>query len=293
MIVDDKYYFRSYYLSMYKDKIIILATKHQKEEVIQPIFELELGCTMHVSHQYDTDQFGTFTGEIPRKLSAYETALSKAKMAAQQFGYQYAIANEGSFGPHPYLYFAPGDTELMVFVDLDNNLIISEVEISTATNYGHMDITIHDDYEDFIIKAKFPMHGLIVRSLDDNTEFLEKGIRELKHLKTAIQEAFHYSHTVRLETDMRAMMNPSRMEVIKTLAIKLVKRIQHSCPQCQTPGFGKISTEGHLVCEACSTPTELYYQKVISCLKCEYKIYQARADGREFAEQRYCPYCNP
>ena len=116
---------------MYKNKFVILATKHQKEEVIRPSFEAELGCCIHVPTQYDTDLFGTFTGEIPRKLSPYETLIQKAKEAAQQFRYRYAIASEGSFGPHPYLYFAPGDTELMAFVDLDNDLIVAEIEIST------------------------------------------------------------------------------------------------------------------------------------------------------------------
>lgn len=278
---------------MYKNKQVILATKHQKEDSIRPPFESELGCRIDVPFQYDTDQFGTFTGEIPRKLSAYETLVQKAKIAAQQFGYEYAIANEGSFGPHPQLYFAPGDTELMAFIDLKNDLIISEFEISTATNYGHLDITLQDNYEDFLVGAKFPSHALIVRSLDHKNSFLEKGIRELEQLKYAIQNAFKYNHTVRLETDMRAMMNPLRMKVIKVLATKLVRRIQQKCLRCNTPGFGAVSTEGHLACEVCGTETELYAQKVISCLKCDYKIYQRREDGRLNAEQQYCSYCNP
>lgn len=278
---------------MYKNKSVILATKHQKEEAIRPPFEAELGCYIHVPTQYDTDRFGTFTGEIPRKLSAYETLVQKAKEAAQQFDYRYAIASEGSFGPHPHLYFAPGDTELIAFVDLDNDLIIAEIEISTETNYGHVDIITQDGYEDFLEKAKFPSHGLIVRALDDEKKYLAKGIRDSKQLKTAIGKAFQCSNTVRLETDMRAMMNPSRMQVIKALAIKLAKRIQQHCPQCYTPGFGKISTDGNLACGACGTPTQLYQRKILSCLKCEYKVYQTRDDGLEFADPQYCPYCNP
>ena len=232
---------------MYKNKPVILATKHQKEEAIRPVFESELGCSIYIPAQYDTDQFGTFTGEIPRKLSAYETLIQKAKVAAQQFGYEYAIASEGSFGPHPQLYFAPSDTELMAFVDLKNDLIISEYEISTATNYGHLDITLQDGYGDFLTRVKFPDHALIVRSLDDNNSFLKKGVCEYQQLELAIQNAFKYNHIVRLETDMRAMMNPLRMEVIKVLAIKLVKRIQQECLMCNTPGFGSVS---HHVCTA-------------------------------------------
>jgi uncharacterized paraquat-inducible protein A len=92
---------------------------------------------------------------------------------------------------------------------------------------------------------------------------------------------------------MRAMMNPLRMQVIKALAIKLEKRVQQHCPQCHTPGFGEITMDGNLTCQSCDTPTKLYQRKVLSCLKCEYKTYQEREDGLEFAAPQNCPYCNP
>ncbi|HAZ7573018.1 hypothetical protein OQJ02_01140 [Legionella sp. PATHC032] len=277
----------------YQNQHVLLASKHKKEKAIQPPFEEKLGCRIHVPADYDTDQFGTFTGEIPRKASAYDTLIQKAKAAAQQFGYRYVISSEGSFGPHPQLYFCPADTELMAFVDLENDLIIAEHELSTETNYSHIDISTQDDYEAFLNKAKFPSHGIIVRALNSEENYIQKGICELRQLKTAIKKAFTCSTTIRLETDMRAMMNPLRMNTINKLAVKLVRRIQQHCPQCHTPGFGKISAEGHLACISCGTPTELYHKKVLNCLKCEFKTYQARDDGLEFADQRYCPYCNP
>jgi len=280
-------------INRYNNKAVLLATKHQKEDVIRPHFEEALGCYIHVPTQFDTDQFGSFSGEIPRKLSPYETLIQKAKAAAQQFGYHYAISSEGSFGPHPSLHFVPGDTEMMAFIDLDNDLIVAEIEISAETNYGHVDITTRNGYEAFLEKAKFPSHGLMVRALDGKETYLEKGIRNSVQLKTAIAEAFQYSNTVRLETDMRAMMNPLRMQVIKTLAIKLAKRIQQHCPQCDVPGFGKMSTDGKLACESCGGPTELYQKKVLSCLKCEYKLSQPRDDGLIYASLQNCPYCNP
>lgn len=280
-------------VNVYKNKPVILATKHKKEEAVRPSFEAELGCTIHVPDHYDTDQFGTFTGEIPRLLSPYETLVEKAKRAAQQFGYCYAIASEGCFGPHPQYYFAASDTELMAFIDLERDLIIAEMEISMDTNYAHVDITAHDNYDDFLDKAKFPTHGIIVRALQDEKNYLIKGIVEHKQLKIALEEAFKCSETVRLETDMRAMMNPLRMQVINQLAIKLVKRIQQCCPQCNVPGFGKISTEGNLACSACGTLTKRYQRKVLSCLKCDYKIHQPREDGLELSEPKDCPYCNP
>lgn len=160
---------------MYEGVDILLATKHKKEQAIQKPFEDTFRAKIVVPDDYDTDQLGTFTGEIPRQETAYNTVIKKANDALLKYGYHYAIANEGSFGPHPYIYFAPGDMELMVFVDLEANLVIGEIEISTATNYGHIDITDKEcRYQDFLEKAKFPSHGLIVRTLDGEKHFIEK-----------------------------------------------------------------------------------------------------------------------
>lgn len=277
----------------YLNQNVLVATKHKKEEAIRPPFEEKLGCNIHVPDDYDTDQFGTFTGEIPRKASAYETLIEKTKEAGKQFGYCYVISSEGSFGPDPVFCFCPSDTELMAFVDFENDLIIVEDESTTNTNYSHVDISIKDDYKGFLEKAKFPTHGIIIRTLGGETDYIEKGIRCHSQLKTSIKKAFEHSSTIRIETDMRAMMNPLRMTIIKSLAEKLVRRIKQHCPQCDTPGFGKISIDGHLDCISCATPTTLYRQKVLSCLKCEFIIYQPRDDGLEFADQQYCSYCNP
>lgn len=149
------------------------------------------------------------------------------------------------------------------------------------------------EYDDFLEKARLPSHAIIVRALDSETTWIDKGIRQHEQLKTSIEKAFEYSDTVRLETDMRAMMSPLRMQVIKSLAIKLEKRIQQHCPQCQTPGFGKVTTDGNLTCQSCDTATRLYRRKVLSCLKCEYKTYQERDDGLAFSDHKNCPYCNP
>ncbi|MGE3920518.1 MAG: DUF6671 family protein [Gammaproteobacteria bacterium] len=277
----------------YKDQKIILATKHKKENVIKPVFEKNLECHICVPHDYDTDLFGTFSGEIPRKGSAFETLILKAKKAAEEFGYQYSISSEGTFGPHPQMYFCPADTELMALVDLENDLVITEYELTTQTNFNHIDISINDNFDDFLKTVKFPSHGIIVRMLNVENEIIEKGVQDYNRLNEIIKKSFEYSSTIRLETDMRAMMNPLRMNTIRILAEKLVKRVQQLCPQCQALGFGKVSTEGYLNCIYCGTQTELYKSIVLSCLKCEYKTYHNRKDGKEFSEQTYCPNCNP
>ncbi len=88
-------------MSFYKNQKILLATKHQKEQVLAPVFKKILGAEIWVPQDFDTDQFGTFSFEVPREFNAYETAVRKAKKAAEECGAGLVIASEGSFGPHP------------------------------------------------------------------------------------------------------------------------------------------------------------------------------------------------
>lgn len=277
---------------MYQGIKIILATQHKKEEAIQKPFEDAFNATIVVPNDYDTDQFGTFTGEIQRANSAYDTVIKKAKDAAYKYGFNYSIANEGSFGSHPTIFFAPVDIELISFVDSKNDIIVVESEITTETNYAHRDITNTDSYNDFLEKIKFGSHGLIVRSLETQA-IIKKGITELEELNSVLQSSFKIESTLRLETDMRAMMNPTRMRIIHKLAIKLVQRLKNKCTQCNTHGFGKTSFTGNLLCESCGTKTELYKFKVLSCVKCDYQESYPRADKLKYADQQHCPYCNP
>jgi hypothetical protein len=45
------------------------------------------------------------------------------------------------------------------------------------------------------------------------------------------------SLTTYVETDMRAMYNPSRMTVIQNATKKLVEKINSCCPHCNIPGL--------------------------------------------------------
>lgn len=279
-------------MSIYNNAKIILATKHKKEQVIKNVFFEQFSADIFVPQDYDTDQFGTFTGEVARKKSPLETVIEKAKNAAIHYGFDRAIANEGSFGPHPAFFFAPCDVELMSFIDLKNDLEIIESEITTDTNYNQIEISSTDNYENYLEKAKFPSHGLIIRSLDDN-KIIKKGIIHLDDLKENINFLFKKYEKIRLETDMRAMMNPTRMSIIHNLAIKLANRLKQTCKKCHLPGFGKISLSGNLPCQACGSKTELYEKRILSCIKCDYHEVSSRTDMLTKSDPKYCPYCNP
>lgn len=52
---------------MFAGRKLLIATKHEKEKVIAPILARELGVKCFVVSNLDTDELGTFTGEIDRK----------------------------------------------------------------------------------------------------------------------------------------------------------------------------------------------------------------------------------
>jgi hypothetical protein len=275
----------------YANRKILLASKHEKEKAIAKAFAARFSCTLDV-HDFDTDKFGTFTGEISRKLSPYDTCVLKAKTAAENYDYDLSIASEGSFGPHPAFPFIPIDNEIMVFIDRKNNWIIAEEITSSKTNYDMITINPKSEIESFLDKVGFPEHALTIQT-NTNKLVISKGIRDKKLLDKAIQHGFKYEKELFIATDMRAMMNPTRMELITELADKLSSRIATICPSCTCPGFGLCSTIGSLPCASCGANTNFYEGEIWGCINCSHKDFKKRRDGLLTADPSYCNYCNP
>lgn len=102
---------------MFQGRNLVIATKHEKEKVIAPILESQLGVKCFVPSDLDTDKLGTFTGEVDRKEDSITTARNKCLMAMGLTNCDLAIASEGSFGSHPTIYFAAADDEFLIFID--------------------------------------------------------------------------------------------------------------------------------------------------------------------------------
>ena len=275
----------------YQNKRVLLASKHEKERAIRPAFLNKLGCEIYTSN-FDTDQFGTFTGEIPRAHSAYETCVLKAKSAAIAADCSFSIASEGSFGPHPSLPFFASDHEIMVFVDLENDWIIADQLLTPKTNYKMLTLDADTEIDSFLESVQFPSHAVTLQ-VPHTKEILGKGIQELALLKQLITTGFSKGDQLLLATDMRAMMNPTRMEALSLLAEKLAVRISTCCPACCTPGFGFISTADYLSCSVCDGPTTMHRFEIWGCISCDMKEKKPRHDNLEEAEPTYCNYCNP
>jgi hypothetical protein len=275
----------------YTDKLVLLASKHNKEEAIGPVFRRALACNLCVE-DINTDQFGTFTGEVPRSLSAYETCILKARYAAHEKKYALSVASEGSFGPHPSNPFIPHAHEIMVFVDLEKEWIISERLLTTNTNYKMMTIDKNTLLDPFLKSALFPSHALTLQSAD-RLDVIAKGINAPHQLQASLSDGFKKYNELFIATDMRAMMNPTRMQTIGELAEKLAIRIKSHCSGCGVPGFGFKSVSGHLPCSLCGDDTKMYRYEEWGCIQCDYQEQRPRKDHLIVADPTHCDYCNP
>ena len=73
------------------------------------------------------------------------------------------------------------------------------------------------DVEPILAKIKFPSHAVCLQDAKSLT-VIAKGITDKSLFDDIMQEGFKNHPTLLLSTDMRAIMNPSRMQVIGELA---------------------------------------------------------------------------
>jgi hypothetical protein len=278
---------------MFKNRELVIATKHHKEKVIAPLLEKELGVKCIVVKNFDTDQFGTFTGEIARAEDAITTARKKCIAAMEHNHCSLGIASEGSFGPHPSIPFLNADDELLVFIDKENDLEICVRELSTKSNFSGEEIKTENELIRFAENTKFPSHGLIIRKTKDDYSDIKKGITNLQELKKHFQSFMNLYGIVYLETDMRAMYNPTRMIVIEDGTKKLIEKIKSCCPVCNTPGYAIDKIVQGLKCEYCHSPTRSTLAHLYMCIKCSFSEEKKYPHQKLFEEQLYCDVCNP
>ena len=278
---------------MFKGRNLVIATKHQKEKVIAPILEKEIGVKCFVALDLDTDLLGTFTGEVERLDDPIITARKKCLMAMELSNCDLAVASEGSFGQHPTLSFVSADDEFLLFIDKKNNVEIIARELSTNTNFNGLQINNEEELMEFANHANFPSHSLILRKSKDDFKNIVKGISDEAQLKNVFYNLMSREGTAYIETDMRAMHNPTRMKVIEAAGDKLAKKLNSLCPQCQMPGFGITEAKSGLPCKACNYPTRGIISHLYTCQKCSYIQEEKYPKGKQTEDPMYCDMCNP
>ena len=277
----------------FEGRQLLIATKHNKERVIAPLFEKALGVTCIVPDNFDTDLLGTFSGEVEREQDPLSTARRKCLLAMQQANCDLAIASEGSFGPHPSLYFISADDEVLFLVDAKHDLEVFARELSTDTNLNAAEIRTVEELEQFAKAVHFPTHGLIFRKAKDDYTQLAKGIHDWEQLYITFQSLIKDGEHVYVETDMRAMHNPTRMKVIEAAALKLIAKLNTTCAKCGTPGFDVVEVQSGLPCSLCYSPTRSTLSLIYACRKCNFREEKWHPNGKKSEDPMFCGYCNP
>jgi hypothetical protein len=281
----------------FQDKTCVLITMHGKEKAILPVFQGFEGLNFVDAPTLNTDILGTFSGEINRAQNPLETALLKAKLGINHVDADYAIANEGSFGPHPSIYFIPADHEWIVILELKTGRYWHTQHISTNTNFSNIVPKNWIEVIEFLRSIDFPNHGIIIKlenEINDNNNQIFKDLDS----KLEIEEIFKKYEQIEgvrlsIETDMRAHRNPTRMQVIAETTEKLKRKLQVKCPICNYPGFDVVQIEKGLPCSLCESPTRMIHKALYACSNCNFQEWSGNPDGLLLSDPGFCDYCNP
>lgn len=277
----------------YAGRTIILTSKHQKLDLFQESFHQKLAAEVR-ELPLDTDLLGTFSGEIERVDSPLESAIKKARMGMQATGIPLGIASEGSIGADPTVPWIQADYELAVFVDSERDLVISQSYLSHEICAAKVTVGSGADLAEFLLKAGFPDHGLIVRPDSAIEPFVIKGVRDYSSLELAIEQslALTLNGLITIESDFRAMHSPTRRANIFKAAELLAARISNLCPQCNCPGWGRIGYLKGVSCSDCGLDNpEAIFKEELGCYKCDL-VEQGRVI-RELLDPASCIFCNP
>ncbi|MGC5196745.1 DUF6671 family protein, partial [Aphanothece microscopica] len=217
---------------------VCLTTLHGKERVLARPFFHGLGAELLVAG-CDTDQLGSFSGEIERLADPLTTCRRKAALGLAATGLPLGLASEGSFGPHPAVPFLPVGQEVLVFIDLERELTVVEQRLELRTTFASRTVRPAElssaAFTAWLHQVRFPSHALIARPAQPSPRAARlciKAIRSRADLEGALGHCAAASDdgAVLVETDMRAHCNPTRMASIRRLGFQLVRRLRELCP---------------------------------------------------------------
>jgi hypothetical protein len=269
---------------------VALTTKHGKAKFVAPAFErFEINIQQI---DYDTDQLGTFTGEIERPDRADRVVLRKAQIGLEISGLHYGLASEGSYGPDPQIPLLNSGIELLAWVDRKLNFTLTESLRTFDIQAGCKVISQGEDITEYFEEFAFPSHALIVRCETGQKGPIYKGISNHSELQSALDACWQSTNRVVIENDLRAHMNPTRQKTIALLGKKLADRLERLCRECGTPGWGVVGVLRGARCVACQSWNDGYPNgEIFGCAKCDARE-EMEAEKR-FLQPKDCLSCNP
>lgn len=265
---------------------------HGKDCAIAPALCYAFNMSITTAPGIDTDALGTFTGEIERKGTMIDAARTKAMLAIQRTGAPLGIGSEGSFGPDPHLPFVASGLEVLLLHEAatGHEVIVSR---RTRTNYDHLTVGPNDDIDEFLERVGFPAHALVVQQEQLPRRYIAKGLRTRHDLEEALENAWAVTGRAVITTDMRAHLNPTRMNAIGRTARWLALKVARCCADCGKPGFGLVDVERGLPCRDCGSPTRLIRAEIHGCESCGHRLARRGRASETKSDPVWCAVCNP
>ncbi|MCB9184072.1 MAG: hypothetical protein H6591_09145 [Flavobacteriales bacterium] len=283
-------------IDRFAGRVAAVATRHGKESAIGPALLSRLPLAeVRVIDDLDTDRFGAFSGEVAREQDPLEACQAKARYGAQVSGLDLIVASEGSFAPYPPAPFIPCDEEHLVLFDARDGQCFTHRHVALETVFGGECCTSIAQVLDFAARMRFPGHGLVLRSAERWMPgmTMHKGIADREALLETARQLIAAHGSCWVETDMRAMMNPTRMQVIAETARAFADELARACPACGACWFAVRGVKEGLPCVACGWPTQSIVGQLRGCWCCGHQQFAPRPDGKTHEDPLHCGNCNP
>lgn len=273
----------------YTGALVTFATMHGKEHLAQAPFREILDATVIAPPDLNTDQFGSFAGDIPRTLTPKDAARAKARLGMQLAGTPLGLASEGSFTATFGVLVQ--QMEIVLFIDDDLGLELTEGTLTTSPLAGGRTITTPTQARDFAEVLGFPSQGVILQSTQNGKITAHKNVEGLDQLQRITEELLTAGATAMILPDYRADRSPSRSDTIRVLCAQMATRLATECPSCHTPGFGQVDVEHGLPCTYCGTATHIIAADIHGCARCPRTLRMPRPETS--ASPQWCDECNP
>jgi len=273
----------------YRGATVVFATRHGKERQAADAFRDRLAARVVAPDDIDTDQFGTFTGDVERTRTPLGAALGKALLGAALTGRPYALASEATYTSTWGV--LARHHELLLFHDREREMTLTENAVVTVRGHGTTTVAGAEDALAAAGRFGFPATYAVALVEDGTGVVARKGLADPDALRAAVTELLARGGPVHIGPDYRAHGNPERRVVLTSLAERMAYRLTQSCPACRTPGWGVVGVERGLPCEVCGEPTAGITADVFGCGMCD----ATRPSPRPHAtiSAQWCDACNP
>lgn len=273
----------------YRSATIVFATRHGKERQAGTAFQQQLDALVIAPDDIDTDQFGTFTGEIERTQTPLQAALAKALLGTALTGLPYALASEATYTSTWGV--LARHHELLLFHDAERDLTLTENTIVNVRGHGTTTVADPEGALAAAVRFGFPATRAIALVENGTVLVARKGLAEPEDLVSAATELLAYGVPLHIEPDYRAHGNPQRRLVITALAERMAYRLTQQCNECRTPGWGVVGVQRGLACETCGEPTSGISGDIYGCAACGTTAVSPRLHSTISAQ--WCDACNP